>query len=295
MPLISARWNLRLNTLVVGDMTKKIRQCTSGHLNTGTSKCPIDWDKVEGAIAVKRGVKLPGEITAEELARLCHADGDGRIYPIFPFVEYAKTGGDPQASANGYGPVGVTGVDARTDAFTMDKFHEALNASLLRNMNMEMDVYYWDKKKVLHGYNDGTDVLAGIPMSTIYPTNTPYGTSSAAAAMIVNFCHEDARDSQENFDYVVLDFNPKNAVVGLTAVELVSVGEGTYKIVEKVGGYDRTPEFGEEIAANAEALLVGATSATYKDGILTITSSGSVKLAAPSVLFENGIKGIEQL
>ena len=275
-------------------MTKKIRQCTGSHMATGTSKCPIDWDKVEGAIAVEKGTKLPEDITAEELARLCHAEGDARIYPIFPFVEYAKTGGDPQAAANGYGPMQVTGVDARTDAFTMDKFYESLNASLLRNVNRQFDVYYWDKKKVLHGYNDGTDVLAGIPMSTIYPTNTPYGTSSAKSTMNVNFCHDDARDSQENFDYIQLDFNPKNAVVGLVEVQLVKVDTG-YKVVEKIGGYDRTEEFGAAIAENASTVLVGATSAEYKDGMLTIVADGDVKLAAPSVLFENGIKGIEQL
>lgn len=262
---------------------------------TGMSKCPIDWDKVEGAIAVPKGAKLPDEITAEALAQLCHADGDNRIYPIFPFVEFAKTGGDAQASANGYGPVQVTGVDARTDAFTMDKFYESLNASLLRNMNKEFDVYYWDKKKVLHGYNDGTDVLAGVPMSTIYPTSTPYGTSSGKSTMIVNFCHEDARDSQENFDYIQLDFNPKNAVVGLVEVQLVQV-DGGYKIVEKIGGYDRTEEFGAIIAEKASTVLIGATSAEYANGKLTITAAdGDVKLAAPSILFENGIKGIEQL
>lgn len=276
-------------------MTKKIRQCTGSHLATGMSKCPIDWDKVEGAIAVAKGTKLPDEITAEALAQLCHADGDNRIYPIFPFVEFAKTGGDAQASANGYGPVQVTGVDARTDAFTMDKFYESLNASLLRNMNKEFDVYYWDKKKVLHGYNDGTDVLAGVPMSTIYPTSTPYGTSSGKSTMIVNFCHEDARDSQENFDYIQLDFNPKNAVVGLVEVQLVQV-DGGYKIVEKIGGYDRTEEFGAIIAEEASTVLIGATSAEYANGKLTITATdGDVKLAAPSILFENGIKGIEQL
>lgn len=40
---------------------------------------------------------------------------------------------------------------------------------------------------MLIGYNDDTDILAGIPMSTVYPTVTQYPTSSAKSAMTVSF------------------------------------------------------------------------------------------------------------
>ena len=279
---------------------RKIRNCVTGHVSTGISKCPIDWDKVKGAIVCARGHKLPAEITPEALETACHADGDERIFPIMPFVEYAKTGGDPQAAANGYGPMGVNSVDSRTDAFTLKQFYEGVFASLSKNMNTPFDVYYFDDKNILHGYNDGTDVLAGVQMSTIYPTAVPFGTSSEKASMIVNFCYEDARDAQENFDYVQLDFNPKNSLIGLVEVELVKTGDGgeTYKVIEKIGGYDRTEEFGEALASGAASCIIGAASATYENGVITVVpdeSHAAVKLAKPSVLYAAQVKGIEQL
>ena len=63
------------------------------------------------------------------------------------------------------------------------------------------------------------------------------------------------------------------------------------------GGYDRTEEFGSLIADGAAEIMNNVTSATYSDGIITIVSkAGAVpSLKAPSVLFEKGIKGIEQV
>lgn len=142
---------------------------------------------------------------------------------------------------------------------------------------------------MLIGYNDDTDILAGIPMSTVYPTVTQYPTSSAKSAMTVSFSHEDVEDSQLHFDYVQLDFNPKNFVKGLVDVVFQKLeAENTYKIVEVVGGYDRTEEFGSLIADGAAEVMNNVTSATYSDGIITIVpKAGAVpSLKAPSVLYE---------
>ena len=278
---------------------RKIRNCASAQMATGVSKCQFDFGKLKGAIIVERGKKLPADLTAEKLEEACHADRPDRVYPIFTFVEYAKNGGEPQVGATGYGPQGVTGVNARTDALTMDKFYEALNASLLKTMNTPYDVYFWDDKKMLYGCNDGTDVLAGIPMSTIYPTVTDHPTSSAKSTMVVNFCHEDAQASMENYDYIQLNFDPKNFAVGLVAVELVAVDGSKYKLIESIGGYDRTAEFGSLIASGATTVLGNVTSATYnaEDDTLSIVTkdSGVPYLKAPSALYEAGIKGIEQV
>ena len=155
------------------------------------------------------------------MEKKCHADRPGRIYPIHTFVEYAKNGGEAQVSAVGYGANQYNGLNAQTDTFTLPRFDEILNAELLRCANKEWDVYFWDSNRMLIGYNDGTDILAGIPMSTVYPGATPFSTSSAKSSMTVNFCHMDAEDSQLNFDYLKLEFNPANVIKGLTEVMLV--------------------------------------------------------------------------
>lgn len=277
---------------------RKLRTCKGAQFNTGGSACKIDWGKVKGAIMVKPGTKLPAGMTSEELAELCHADRPGRIYPIFPIYEYAKNGGDPQVSAIGYGGSQFNGLNAQTDTFTLERFDEILNAQLLKCANKGWNVYFWNGDNLLIGYNDGTDLLAGIPMSTVYPTVTQFPTSGAKSTMTVSFCHEDAEDSQLNFDYIQLDFNPKNFLMGLVEVVFAKTeGENTYKLFEKFGAYDRTEEFGALIADGAVEVLNNVTSATYADGVITIVPKvgATPTLKAPSVLFEKGIKGIEQV
>lgn len=280
---------------------RKTRTCTGANLNTGVSKCHLDPEKVKGAILVPHGVKLPAEFTATKAKELCHADRPERIYPVIPFVEYAKNGGEPQVNANGYGPSQMTGISALTYTFTMDKFYPELNASLTKTANKAWDVYFFDEKNTLYGLNDGTDILAGIPMSTVYSTPTPHPTSSAAATMDVSFAFEDVRAYFENMDFVALDFSLLRNLVGLTPVQLVKAGTtgNDYKILEKTGGYDLTSTYGELIAEKATVVTGGATGITYNEAAetLTIAVTGNVvpMLKAPSVLFENGIEGIEQV
>lgn len=272
---------------------RKLRQCEGTQINSGSSMCRIDWGKILGAIMVEPGVKIP-EFTAEALKQLCHADRPGRIYPIGDFVEYAKSGGEPQVGATGYGPNQFNGLNAQTDSFTLPKFDEMVNANLLKGASLEWDVYFFDKDRV-YGYNDGTEELAGLPMSTVYPTPTPFSTSGSKSQLVVNFCHADIEDAYKNIDFVEIDFNANKVLKGLTEVVLIKDADNKYKLVEKIGGYDVTAKFGEEIAKGAQTVLIGATSAEYKDGKLTIVAEDGAtpKLAAPSILLEAGIEYIE--
>ncbi|WP_300700997.1 hypothetical protein [Bacteroides sp.] len=274
---------------------RSTRTCESAQLNTGGSMCQIDWGKIKGAILMEHGQKLPAELTKDKLLELCHADRPERIYPILPFVEYAKNGGDPQVSAIGYGASLYNGLNSQTDTFTLQKFDETLNAKLLQCAAKEWDVCFFDDKR-LYGYNDGTDILAGIPMSTVYPTVTPFSTGSAKSTMTVSFCHADIEDTYTHLDFVDLKINLKNVLRGLTEVLLTSKEANKFVLVEKVGGYDLTTLFGDVIAKAAATVLNGATSATYADGIITVVPANggtTVSLKSPSVLYESGIKFIE--
>ena len=85
---------------------------------------------------------------------------------------------------------------------------------------------------------------------------------------------------------------------GLVNVKLEKqTAANQYKIVEEIGGYDRTEEFGKLVADKAAEVMNNVTSATYADGVITIVAkdSGVPSLKSPDVLFENGIKGIEQV
>lgn len=283
---------------------RKLRTCDTAQLYTGTSKCSPDFGKMRAAIIVKPGFKLPSDLTAEELERLAHADRSERIYGIVGLMEYAKSGGEVQTSAVGYGPELVSGVSARKDTFDLRKYYPELDSSLLNTANSGWDVYFIDEDNLLHGINDGTDELAGYPMSSIYGESTPMPTSSARATMQVVFCHENAKLSKTNADFRPLGFhvNYNNIVLGLIPVKLEKTDKtgSAYKLYEVKGGYDLTPIYGPLIATAGNAVIAGTTSAvTYNDTTksLTIASSAGadISLKPASVLYEKGIKGIEQV
>lgn len=281
---------------------RKARKCESAKLYTGVSKCPPDFRKMKAAILVKPGHKLPADLTEEKLEELIHADRAERAYGIVGLCEYAKNGGEVQTAATGWGAEQVTGVSARKDTFDLEKFYPELDSSLMKTANSAWDAYFIDEDNFLHGINDGTDVLAGYPMSSVYGESTPMATSSARATMQVVFCHEDARRSKENFDYEPLGFmlNIKRTTLGILGVKLEKTEkDGTsYKLLEAVGGNDITSIYGPLIAEAGAAVLSGATTAaTYNEDTdtLTITGTGEVRLKSPAVLYENGIKGIEQV
>lgn len=277
---------------------RQLRECDSAQLYTGVSKCPPDFGKMKAAILVKPGTKLPADLTEEELERLVHADREERIYGIVGFCEYAKNGYEVQTSAKGYGSERVTGISARKDTFDLDKFYPELDASLMATSNVKWDVYFIDEDSFIHGMDDGTDVLAGYPMSSVYGESTPFPTSSEQASMQVVFCHVDAKKAKRYGDYVPLGFrfDPDSLVLGILPVKLVK-GEDGYKLHEAKGGYDLTGIYGPLIATAADKVLEGATAATYNAATktLVIADGGEVRLKAPSVLYEHGIKGIEQI
>lgn len=276
---------------------KKIRTCVSGKLNTGGSKCPVEFGKIKAIILVERGKTLGEAISATSLQTLCHEDRPARIYPIKTVVEYAKNGGEPQVSAVGYGGNGVTGISARTDTFTLDKYYEGIAASITKNMNKKFDAYYIDSNNLLIGVNNGTDELGGFPLTTIYTTVVPHPTSGAKASMTVSLAYEDAQAAIEDLDYIQLDSNPVDSIEGLTMVDLVGTASNKFKILETVGGYDRTAEFGSLIATNATNVLLGATTASYDEDedVITITAQSGVTpgLKSPKTLFAMNITGIE--
>ena len=276
---------------------RNIRTCVNNTLSTGKSGCQIDFGKIRSIILVPHGQAITFPTTASALKAACHALLPNRIYPIKDIVEYAKNGGEPQVSSVGYGGSGVTGISARTDTFTLATYSEHLAASLTKNMNRRFDAYYVDENNMIYGVNKN-DALYGIPMETVYCTVTPHPTSSAKATMTVSCCLENVRDAIESFDYVQANFNVHDALIGLVPVDLVEVEAGKYKIIETMGGYDRTEELGSSIASVDN--FSNCTAVTYSNGLLTITTQENavpelknpsfINAVAPGIEFNKTVK-----
>lgn len=276
----------------------RIRSCASNSFFTGKSVCEIDYDKIKYLLLTKHGVKLQYD-TIDNLRAMCHADLPNRAYGFPQIVNWEPNGGEVQTSQVGYGPNVYNGVSARTDAFTVDKFRHYLRAEILKNVDEEFDMYLIDAKNNLYGLNDGTDELAGIPV-TIYPSGNDHPGASDKASLAVNVSYVDVEEYMMKLDVVPLDYAARSAVYGLMPVTLEKVGStgNNYKLVEYYGKGDATAKFGELISDNVASVLNGATAATYDatNNYITVTlasDSTAPTLKAASVLEANGIYGIE--
>lgn len=275
-------------------MTIDYRKCPGvATFNTGSSVCVLDPGKIKAIILTIHGHKIPTEKTAEAFEKACHADRPGRIFPIKTIVEYAPSGGEAQTSATGYGPTKVTGYSAKNDVWTLQDYDASLKANIMAAKNVAFDAYFVDENNVVYGVNDGTEDLAGIPLSGVYPGGQDWDSSGTEANLTIATMFKDYEKYVKNADVRAYDFDVVDALKGLVYVDLVSTESNKYKLIEHFGKLDITEYYGELLAKNAETALNGATSASYADGVITTVGEGSITLASPSVLQESGITGIE--
>lgn len=275
-------------------MPKGYRTCPGvSNFNTGVSVCPLDPGKVKAIILTVHGKKLPATLTADEIENACHADRPDRIYPIKTVVEYEPSGGEAQTSATGYGPTKITGYSAKTDTYTLDNCDLNLKANLMAIKNAAMDAYLVDENNLIYGMNDGSDELAGIPLSGVYPGGQDFDSSGTDANLTVTLMYQDYEKYVKNADVVQADFDVLSALKGLVYVEFVNYGSSKYRLKEHYGGLDITEYYGQLLQTNSETAMPGATSVSYSGGVLTV-ASGTPSLASPSVLQGAGITGIEQ-
>lgn len=276
----------------------RIRTCPGVGFFTGKSVCEIDYDKIKALVLTKHGVKLDYE-TMDALRTACHADVPNRAYGFPTIINWEPNGGEAQTSQVGYGPNAYNGMSARTDALTLDRYRHYLRAQILKNVEEEFDMYLIDIKNNLYGLNDGTEVLAGVPV-TIYPSGNDHPGASDKASLVVNVVYQDVEEYIMNLDVVPLGFNALSAVYGLMPVTLEKVGSSgnDYKLIEFYGKGDATSKYGQLIADNAAEVLTGATSATYDSvkEVLTLTmdsSTTTATLKSAATLAVKGIYGIE--
>lgn len=260
--------------------------------NTGQNFCPLQPGKAKAVILTYHGKKLPKELTAENLEKACHADGQDRIFPILGISEYATSGGEANTSENGYAGSSITGYSARTDTFTLAKYNMSLQANLVSNKATTFDMYVVDENDVIYGIDDASDSLAGIPLTGVYPTGQPFSSSGQVAYLAFNALYADIEAYMKNASAKGATFNVAGALIGLVFVEFIEIEDGKYKLVDHYDRTDLTAYYGSLIAQHAETALVKGMSVSYSDGILTI--SGEPELAQPSVLQGIGITGIEQ-
>lgn len=269
------------------------RTCAGAAFNSGVSKCPLDPAHIKAIVLTQRGYKLPATLTASALEASAHAARPARIYPIKTVVEYASSGGEAQTVANGYGPTHFTGYSSKTDTFTIDAFDANLRAAIVNAKGVPFDAYLIDDQNVIYGYNDGTSVMAGIPLAGIYVGGQDFDSSGSEANLTVTLLYSDYEMWMKNAGYEQVDFDIIDALQGLVFVDLVEDG-GTYSLIEHYSGLDITSYYGDLLATAGGTAVLGASAVTYSSSTNRLTITGTVTgLAEPSVLLGAGIIGIE--
>lgn len=247
-------------------MATEFRECAGvAQFNTGTSKCILDPGKVKAIILAMHGYKLPKNVTAEALQAACHDDRPARIFPIKTIVEYAPSGGEANKGATGYGPNKVTSYSAKDDVWTLEDFDSSLKANIMAAKGVAFDAYFVDENNVVYGMNDGTEDLAGIPLSGVYPGGQDWDSSGTEANLTIGTMFKDYEKYVKNADYRVYKFDVVEALTGLVYVELVKIdsGENNYKLKEHFGNLDVTSFFGPALSEGASTCFNGATAVTY--------------------------------
>lgn len=279
-------------------MAIELRECAGmAQFNTGTSKCLLDPGKVKAIILTMHGYKLPANATAESLEAACHADRPDRLFPVKTIVEYAPSGGEANKAALGYGPNKITSYSAKDDVWTIDEYDASLKANIMAAKGVAFDAYFVDDNNVVYGMNDGTDVLAGIPLSGVYPGGQDWDSSGTEANLTIGTMFKDYEKYVKNADYKVYKFDVVDALKGLVYVDLVKEGvaENAYKLKEHFGNLNVTSFYGPALADGASTCFDGGVSAVkYENGSLILTATGTPALKSPKVLQENGVVGIEQ-
>ena len=274
------------------------RECTSHKFYTGKSVCEIDYDKIKYVVLTQHGTKL-SYTTGAVLRAQCHAGVGTRAYGFPQIVNWEVNGGEAQTSQVGYGPNTYNGVSARTDTFTMDMFRHYLRAVILKNVDEEFDMYLIDYKNNLYGLNDGTDTLAGIPV-TIYPSGNDHPGASDKASLAVNVVYTDVEDYMINLDVVPLGFNASSFIYGLMPVDFMEIAtsSGKWRLIEHYGHANATAKYGALLATNASYVLDDVSACTYNaaEDVLEITlaSGKTVPVLKDAATLEGkGIYGIE--
>ncbi|MEG2856797.1 hypothetical protein [Bacteroides sp.] len=277
---------------------EQVRECGSNKVNTGISKCPLVPEYIKAIILAEVGVKLPVEMTLENMEKAFHADRPNRMYGVKEIVEYAPNGGDAQTSATGYGPNEVTGYAAYTAALTLKKFDAGFRANIMRLKDVPMQAWYVDKNGIIWGERAADGTCKGIDLSGLYISGQDFPASGTKANNVINLMYNDVEKAWMNPMQVVTSFDVLSVADGLRFVDVVKKtgSENEYYVLDHYDKLNVGKYFSTGLAE--VACWKGVTAVEYVQGSgtfkLTPKESASPMLAAPSVLQENGVTGIEQ-
>lgn len=223
-----------------------------------------------------------------DLPTLVYATDLTRIYPVGNIQAVDISGFDTNTSDNGSGYTVPTNKSQVIATYTLPN-DDCLYKQLLKMQHVDWRVFRVDQD----GYIYGTiikDEFCGFRCQVAVRRIQASGTDSAYLYLEVYYS---AQYEAELSNLNAYQIGVENIPEGLVPVIVQTVGGGS-KVIGECSAEDYTEQYGGQWTAPMfiQSSGTAATSVAYADGVLTITPSGTYRVADASVLAPAGILGI---
>lgn len=271
--------------------------CITGNPNTGNERCAKKERETIGLILTDPAARYPfdAETFNSELNGYIVTNGIRRIYPISDVLGIDSSGGDTTTSDIGFSgtrPIRTSQVVRTYQIEGGDCLYKELskfNGKQMRLFRVDADQYIYGTAIKERDADYFAGFLGYVWVRSIESTGTD------EYQFYLEFYYSNKYDTEkQNMHAFPLSEIPQ----GLIAVRLESV-TGTpagAKVVANCSGTDYTSEYGEDWEANMfiNASGVAAESVVFNEstGLLTITPTGTYRVADAAVLQSGGIYGL---
>lgn len=268
--------------------------CITGTPYTGNERCPKSERQTIALELTDPAARYPvdEETFNSELNGYVVTKGINRIYPISGILSNELSGGDVTTSDVGFSGSQPISTAQVTESYQIDG-SDCLYKELSKFNGRKMRVFRVDADNYIYGTiltRDGVESFAGF-MAYIWVRRVK-STGTDNYQLFVDVYYSNTYDSElKNLNAFALSEIPE----GLVAVRVESV-TGGLQVVGNCSGVDYTTTYGEEWASDMFINSSGeaATAVVYSEntGLLTITPTGTYRVADASVLQAGGIYGI---
>lgn len=279
--------------------------CKTNYQNTGKSRCQLDWMLIKKVIAIPYGTEFTGsDIDSWIMAGIHNADPAKRFYPMPDFTGIEDNSTEGSTYTSGYGqetPIN-DGLVGFTQTYTPDvclqnRIKKGFNDNLVRSfLIIDSANKIWGVKT-----SNGLKGFTGKMFPKVSGATMADSISEPTIAYRLTVATEMENKWFEESDLTAEELD------GLLDITLTAVTESTNLVItfsaDGCGNEDVTPELAT-LGGVAACWLVGdssgyepistaptydATKNVFKVASNTVSTGKTLKLAAPDVLYANGV------
>lgn len=261
---------------------------------TGADRCQKAEGDLRALIITDKSARydLENPVFEDSLPTLVYSAGIDRIYPIKDITSFDGSGDDAETSDLGNGYVKPIRNSQYVQTVRIDG-GDCLYKELAKFDGQTVRVFRVDADNYVYGTvvanASGTDVFAGF-LVTIWVRRVPSSGTDAYGLYLDLYYTINYKNETKALHAIPLNSDIPDGLVS------VLYDATTSKVVGSCSGVDYTVQYGPEWVANMFISSTGtaATGASYNaaTGTITLTPTGTYRVADASVLAAGGIYGV---